>query len=490
MATVLTIDGTNWAGKIRKDSLTFTSAEGNKYDCSFTLIVTGQDPALAARPQEGQELIITVDGVRIFGGYLLGVDEEGIASQGSWNLQFTCQGIDYSSLAARSIITQIWEAQTPAQILADMLVISSLADDGVTIGTVDAWGTITRAIANYQTPAQMLDKIAEITSYTWWIDEFKVLHLRDRISVAAPFSINAVGANLRRIRVKRASTQLRTEQIIRAGYDLTALQSENWKGDGTNKTFVTAFPIAKVPTITLGGTPQTVGIQGLDEGKEWYWNSGTAAITRDPALAAPTAGQAVAISYYGTYPLIVSKRDEAAIADRAAKDNTSGVITNLLDETTIDREAMAEERADGLLLRFSTVPTIVTFETDDNIEAAALALRAGQLITITMPTHQLSGQYLIENVAFTIPNDVHPRRATVTCSSSRTQGSWTDYFRRLYEISRAQDSRDSELVIPIRTFTDTVNVDDTFTATELTDTYVDAVVAAPGAIVGFSEVAG
>jgi len=74
------------------------------------------------------------------------------------------------------------------------------------------------------------------------------------------------------------------------------------KPDSITRTFLARYPLASVPTIYVDDVAVAagdVGINGLDTGKKWYWNKGSATITHDTGQAVLTDENTLTMTYYG-----------------------------------------------------------------------------------------------------------------------------------------------------------------------------------------------
>ena len=71
------------------------------------------------------------------------------------------------------------------------------------------------------------------------------------------------------------------------------------------------FPVARIHSVTLNGQPQTVGIKGVDNGRDWYFAIGDAILTRDTQAPRLAEGDMVHVDYDGQYPT-ASDPQEAA----------------------------------------------------------------------------------------------------------------------------------------------------------------------------------
>src|SRR5690606_21763127 len=154
-----------------------------------------------------------------------------------------------------------------------------------TYNHVQDGAVITRAVFNYNTVNSAFNEISEQTGFSWFIDADKDVHFFSRETNVAPFAITTTSGNSRNLSVKRSKDRIRNVQYIRGGREASDPRTELFVGDGTRKTFTVSLPIASVPTVTVDGIPQTVGIRGLEGDRDWYWNKEQNEVSQDDAAA-------------------------------------------------------------------------------------------------------------------------------------------------------------------------------------------------------------
>jgi hypothetical protein len=274
-ALFCTIDGVSRPIKIG----TFTASEtlNNRPTCAFSV---NYDSVLPG--DEGDEVIITrsSDGEKVFAGRVVSIRHSTDESRNYKTASFTCGG--YEVLADRRQVAEVYINRTAGFIVND-LVSKYLAADGITVGTIQSGVNVPRAVFGYQQLSQVLRQLAEASGYVWYIDYDKALYFVERDFANAPFDIDGDTAGERPVRAVNAEaslTQYRNRQYIRYN-ELTAVRTERFAGDGERQTFTVEFPIANKPTVAVNGFAQTVGIGGLEEGKDWYWGKGSNEITQD-----------------------------------------------------------------------------------------------------------------------------------------------------------------------------------------------------------------
>lgn len=449
MAITLTIGGVDKTSLLRVNSLQISDELNTRNTCQFSLI----DTTGAYRPTVGQEAIILDGAVRRFAGTL---DESSEAVPlGTSALVVQCQCADYNQIADRHLVARVYENQTLGAIVTD-IVTQDLAGEGVTTTNVQTGPTITKATFNYRTVAQAFNDLAELTGYAWYVDYNKDLHFCARETNLAPFSLTDVSANFRYMVVRKTREQYRNRQYIRAGQDITDPRTDSFKGDGKTKAFVLNFPCAKVPTVKVNTVAKTVGIRGLETGKDWYWSKGEKEVTQDDAGTALASTDILDVTYQGLFPIILSSQSDGEISSRAATEGGTGIYEAIEDDQSIDSQPLATQKADGLLRRFGRIPQIVEFETDTG------GLAAGQLITINVTKHGLNAQFLIDSAQ---AQDVQGKflRYRVRVLDGERIGGWIEFFQKLAQAGRKFVIRENEVLVLLRRFSDVVKLTDTLT---------------------------
>jgi hypothetical protein len=432
-----------------------------------TLSITFFDTVGGFRPVDGRELLIvqddpadilTADGAqvltvddaevltgpaRLFGGLLLQPSER--EEPGSNTLFFECSAVEFSAICDRRIVTRIYEQETLDAIVRD-IVSRDLDGEEISSDGVEAGPLIEKAVFPDVTVTDAFNELAELTGYSWRIDSNKVLQFRARDSVFAPLPLDGDTLLAGTVRVNRDRQRYRNTQIVRAGTDLTDPRVETLVGDGQRRVFGTAFPLGSVPTVEEcrvddGFVQKTVGILGVEEGKDWYSNLGQAQISQDDAgtiLAAspdgdPTTGDRVRVTYRGIFPVKTFYADLAEIAARKAIEGGSGIYVNVEDRPQLNSTQSALDTAIALIGRYGQIGTVVEGRT------RAATFTPGQVATVTLPRHGILAEaMLIESVdAEVVPSDPPEVWYAVRAMSGDPWGGWQEYFRSLQTKNRS-----------------------------------------------------
>ena len=374
----------------------------------------------------GESVQIYCDDVIVFGGEIDNVSQISLGTNGI-ERQYSIQCVDWMGICDKRIVAESYENMLAGDILRN-IVDSYLAAEGVTytVDSIQGGPTVIQAVFNYAPVTACIDRLAELAGYNWWIDAGKVMRFVERATYTAPWMLDDAGL-VTSLEVRKDRVGYRNRQYVRAGKDVTDPQTESFKGDGANRTFTLGFPVAKVPTVTLNGAAQAVGIKGLAEGKDWYWNKGDATITQDSAGALLTSADALAITYQGLFDVVVLTDDMAAIEERKSVEGGTGYYEAVDDDPYLDSREAAIQSANAKLRKYGKLGRNIVFNTWHP------GLRCSQVLTANLADWQLvNEEFLIDEVAFS-QLGVGCWNYTISAVSGEPLGSWTKFFRVMAE---------------------------------------------------------
>jgi hypothetical protein len=329
----------------------------------------------------GQEVIIEDDSFRLFGGIIDSL-EKGVASHDTNSgFFYDITAVDYQALADRRQFFKAYETVDAHAIVGDILAI--LSEEGVMAGEIQAGPSLTRVTFNGLSCAESLDKVAELSGFTWFIDENKQLYFIERTTYAADWDV-VTGQEILwdpAPQLSIGNPEYRNVQYLQAGNAETSPITQHFKGDGVNQTFTVGFPIAREPVITLNDDPQTVGIKGVDvSGFNWYWNEGDASITQDFDGTPISETDDLSVTYIGTFPLICRATQYAEITrQKLAQGFGSGRIEKTYKDSSLKSQDTATEAAVKKLLHYAVIGRSVSYDT------TTPGLAVGVIQHVTLP---------------------------------------------------------------------------------------------------------
>ncbi len=415
-------EGVEIAGVIvvtEKGKLLIENRIEERSTASFVVVDT---PGTASYQQGQPVLIYDPDDVLIFGGVIDAPETRRYAPSGELLHPIRCK--DWHYLADKRLVAASYTSQT-AGFIVDDIFDNYLADEGVTIGLIEAGPTLVEAIFNYVRVSDAFDALAEKAGKTWWIDENKALYFQDRDVTAAPWSATGDDFLKKTTKMSGANPKYRNRQYIRGGRGTTSSQVEIFTGDGVNVAFTVGYPIVSVPTVTVNAVGQTVGIKGLDTTKDCYWNKGDATVTFDTG-SIPGA-VAVVITYFGQFDILVLAEDLPEIAAQLAIEGAgTGIVEDIDDEPTLNDSDASIDSAQAKLARFGVTRTAFTFQT------VRTGLKVGQELPVSYPAFGLSDNMLIESVK--IRSTDRFLTYFVTALIGPTLGGWANLFKSLADM--------------------------------------------------------
>lgn len=402
-------------------------------------ILTGSPTAVVALGQYWQRAQVTVVMPTALnaGGYSLMVDDNGVAAA----LTFWIDG-----LQVEAVVPTGWEV-------------------GGATATIQEGPTVVNYSAPYVPGSKMMDDLAQLAGFYWQIDQNKVAWFLLPTSIPAPFTYDGTQGVYGTQTVDNGNPYYRNSQWIVNIPDLTLPQTETRKGDTTTKGFAMSYPLNNVPTITVNGTAQTVGIKGIDDvnhTKQWYWSKGDPVIAQEANNAALIGTDTLAVTYIGQWISNIYSQSPSLVNSRAAIDGTSGIVEEAHSDPTIYTGTAGFTVAAALLNRYGVQGKQVVFQT------RAGGLAPGQLLTMNM----LSAGWKVQNVQALIEQvDIAVKGQwlvfTVTAIVGPFNQNWVQFYQRLAGLGQTiPGSAGSSLNVSLlASFTAAWNWAATYTAT-------------------------
>ncbi len=378
------------------------------------------DTAGTASYPQWTPVIISDDSGVLFSGVIDYPEEVPMAPDGG--LYHTINCIDWNYLADKRLVVKAFVAGRTLEYIVEEILTDYLVAEGVTEGLIETGPTLGVVIFNYVSVTEAFNALQELTGYVWRIDNDKKLYFVDRSTYSATWNLdNVVYRPIKgTAHLSDENPFYRNTQYVKGGKGLTVEQTEVFIGDGTLQSFALGYPPALVPTSITDSVlgAGTIGIKGIDTGKDYYWSKG------DPVIltaVAPVATRTLTVVYYGQYPLISLAKDHSQVLAVAALDGTSGIVETIVTEAQHETSASQNASAKAKITTFAKDAQKFTYEVTDG------GLLPGQLQEVTYAPFGLSAtEMLIESINITaVGEDV---RYLVTCIVGPVTGSWAKFF--------------------------------------------------------------
>lgn len=441
MSYVASISGVT--ANILSSTLQITDNINDRSSCSFIL---DSDSTLTT----GEEVVITNSGTRIFGGTIDSITKQSLF-KGSSTVRNNVTCIDFNQIADRRRVAKSFEDTTYFDIVNEFIT-EYLTDESITTGTIQIGSTIKKATFNRKTVAECMNYLKNSTKINWNIDYNKSLqtfYREDNTGVAL------TEADMLEINVVQTREEYRNRQYIKAGQDETdpiTGELPTPKSDGVTKTFFSRYPFSKEPTVVVNGTTvssSNVGINGLEQNKEWYWNKNDRALVHDSAETTLSATDTLSIDYTGLVKIVVQADNDVGQTDRATVEGGTGLYEEIEDIASIDNRQAALDYANGLLQKYANITEIINIRTQS-------FRQAGQIVNITHSNLGISGDYLIESVD--IEEDNMQIYYNLRCLSGESLGSWVEFFRKLKKTSSDFLINEDEVLVILNTYNEQTEI--------------------------------
>ena len=398
----------------------------------------------------------------IFTGFIEAISQRRVTPDGVIEHKITC--VDNHYLADKRLIAKAFVSPDTIADAVTWIVNNILVNEGVSVGSILAPTAIEAISFDYVTVSACLDDLANYASCTWYIDVNKLLYFVPRSTYAAAWDITETGDVLNNVladsfEVFETNPEYRNQQYIRGGSAKTSLQTEIKVGDGETSSWAVGYRIAEEPDVyvSLNGAAyvaKTMGIKGVDTGKDWYWSANDQVILQDAAGTRLTSVDKLKIEYYGLYQVILSSADYVEILNRQTTEyTTSGINDAVRDDALITTQDAGLAEANALLDHYAEIGTKVTYST------VVPGLEAGTLQHIQSVIHNIDDDFLItqiekcpifyEDGAFQNAIIMY----NVQAVSGPVEDYWTKVFLKLGQgINGASIANSTSVVLILKTF--------------------------------------
>lgn len=408
----LLIAGENRTEYIKAETGRFRRAFNQRSQFTCTI----EDRGRGYVPETGSELLVLLDGVRLFGGLITKVT--GRLHPKHTYAVYDVEATDFNVIADKRLVYYagfIGVLTVGPGYAGDL--IRAIATAALTGESVDSTSEVDQGpliesplTFFYENVTTAFNKISQISGYRWRIDEYRVLHFSNFTGDSAAFNITENASDYRAdppIQVTRELTNYRNTQYERTESTLVGSDTETFTGDGTTADFFVGidpvtgnavrFIINGPPVVTLNAVPLSVGRLGFDidpSSFDCVYDVGGVGIHFSTLFGhtIPPAASTLSVTYDYVAGNVISVEDSAEILARQAIEGGSGIWEHMDEQRNIASLDTLTSIAEGNLTQYGLVPTTIEYETD------AQGLDPGAIQTITLPSLGVSGDYLIEQI--------------------------------------------------------------------------------------------
>ena len=323
----------------RHDSMSIRSTLNGRDTLSGVIdILDDRDP-----PMLNQEIVVTEDGVRIFGGVINELEYRAITSDpdASQDLMVSVSAEDFNALADKRTVASLTVPEGATLKQALELLVPELAAYGVTLSPAQVSGPVLPSL-NFmlQTATAVLDELSTLTEYVWEIDAYQVLTMWQPGTVAAPFNItDGDGKVWGDIVIRPIASGFANRIIVRGPGNGPSENVFAWYTDGVTNVFLMYMFVLQhfgqvlvdTPLETVPGESyESVGPPG--SGAVWEFHDGpryTQYLSR--AAGAPPAGHPWGVVPYPLQFRVIQEQPIVVTADDLVSQAANGIVEKLVD---------------------------------------------------------------------------------------------------------------------------------------------------------------
>lgn len=385
MSIIVTIGGVDRSSVIDTGSLRIKDKLNNRTnECSFTIKKYGSE---GITPSLNDEVVITLDGTKIFGGVISTYDDS-VVGQNMLEYEVVCK--DYSQYINRRLVNERYENKTVEYIINEIL---TLYASDFTANNLNGDVTVKSIAFNRITVSEAIEKLAKLLSYSWYIDYDKDIHFFPKNTEVAPFSISDTSNNYiyNSLGLSRDLSQIRNKIFVQGGEEVGSTRDETFDGDGVKKLFRLAYKYSSKPTVVVDGVTQDIGIENLQDEADFdaMWDFNQKYVRFKDTTIPPVGADIVDVEGTPLFPILVEVPNPVSIGEYgvyeyAIKDDTIKSRDEAIDRAIAELDAYAEDISEG---------SFTTYEK---------GLRAGLTITVNSALRGINENYLIQSVDFRV----------------------------------------------------------------------------------------
>ena len=233
MSLVVKIEGTALdAIQIARKSASTKLDYEKKRSMSVTLFFTASD----GLPVTGQDIQILEDTTIKFGGIINNVAHIPVTPSQAVTADIACvvSSSGYNYVPQRRTI-DVLESDTTSGAVVTKMITNYLSYEGVTAGTISTGATIDNYNGRYTSIKEVLDDMAEMSGYTWNIDDNKALNfVTPTTLVTSTQSLDTDDGDHFDFRPTDSLNNFRNKQFIEGGLDATGEVIRTFVEDSAN----------------------------------------------------------------------------------------------------------------------------------------------------------------------------------------------------------------------------------------------------------------
>jgi len=352
--------------------------------CRFTLKKYGDR---TYEPSLGEEIEIFDGATKIFAGTIEKIVRK---TEGTKIALFECHLKDYTHSLDRKLVKMDYTDKSPEYIINSIL--TNYTDGSFTQNNVATTGITVEYIKfDYKEPSKCFQELAELIGYDWYVDYDKDIHFFDKgTGETAAFNVTDTNGNCidGSLQISEDNRQIRNVIYVRGGeYVADSRTDKVGEGDGTTKIFKLPYRYDSEPTITVGGSSQTVGIDFIDSEDDYdcLWNYQEKVIK---FKTAPASGDVV-VTGSPRVAVLIKAQDNASVS-------ANGIYEYRIVDKKIKTKEAARRRAQAEMVDYAEAPEEAKFRSYTS------GMRSGMMVNISSDILNKNENFIVTKAVTTM----------------------------------------------------------------------------------------
>lgn len=374
--------------KLLEFSLSINETLNERSTCSFSIKTD-----ININLQKGMRTRVESTGDTLFNGFINSATHKDYPVQGVRVYAIECVDLHY--LIDKRVYVRGFVDQMCGDIVKTM-VNEVLADEGITYteDSIEVGFNLPAISFSYRKCSDILDQLAEISNYVWYVDYNGVLHFKGHNATGVAPEVTDSIIRGEGLVITNKNNQYRNRQYIKGAVAETNEITQIFYGDGANKSFTLGYRLADKPKIWIGGEyiyEDDIVLKGYNETAKWYYQKQDAVILQNLDADPVAKGVEIRVVYKGIFPIVAITESMHEIERNKDLGSGTGLVEVVDDESDITNLGTAISTAIGRLGKYCGDTYQVDFTTSTK------GFDVGQ--TVTFNTTQLKDDnYLIESI--------------------------------------------------------------------------------------------
>lgn len=411
------------------DTLNIQSSVSNRTDCNFDMIVDSKEDIKLGNHVDIFAWSNQIEQLYLFAGRIKNIKIKPVTIGGE--LIANINATDYNHVLDRILVSEEYVNKSIYYIVNDIYE-KYLIDEWVAIYTYPGTDAIIeKAVFSYISIADCFKYLCDETAYNYivavdgWIDFF----YRDDLTTQ-----DIELSHIIDIDIEYNLDGYRNRQYVKGGYDETTVTNEvlTPQPDGNTTTFFSRYPVGTIPTVKVNSvtvSDSSVGIDGIDSDKWFYWNKNVNKLSQNVELLPTLSSGTVSMDYKGLVKILIESDNvegQTEMADNETSESVwgSGVYTDIEEVTSIQTRNEAINYANGLLYKYNKIPEVINLKTWCH-------RNLGRTVFVNYP--QLTDDQLMFIEGVTTYLEGGRLRFNYKLLNGESLGNWTEFFRKVYK---------------------------------------------------------